>query len=90
MTHSYFYIARNTSDPAFKTHSYFTIARNTSGPAFKTSISAECSVTTTKINILKQKSYVRLTLISTSFKRMNAFHSNVHLTNFDHLEMICT
>ena len=51
MTHSYFYIARNTSGPAFKTHSYFTIARNTSGPAFKTSIKTECSITTTKINI---------------------------------------
>ena len=39
--------------------------------------------------ILKQKSYVRLTCMSVSSKCMNAFHSNFHLANFDHLEMIC-
>ena len=29
-------------------------------------------------------------LMSASSKCMNAFHSNFHLTNFSHLEMICT
>ena len=40
--------------------------------------------------ILKQKSYVGLTFMSASSKCMNTFYSNFHLTNFDHLEMICT
>ena len=42
------------------------------------------------IRILKQKSYVRLTLMSVSSKCTNAFHSNFQLSNFDHLEMICS
>ena len=37
--------------------------------------------------ILKQNSYVRLTFMSVGPKRMNAFHSNFNLTNFNHLEI---
>ena len=36
--------------------------------------------------ILKQQSYVGLTFKSASSKFMNAFHSNFHITNCDHLE----
>ena len=38
-----------------------------------------------KANILKQKSYVRFTLISFNSKYMHTFHSDIHITSFDQL-----
>ena len=37
----------------------------------------------------KQKSYVHFTFMSVDSKYMHAFHSNIHITSFDFLAMLC-